>query len=151
MSAIQLNDKRQLLIDLNWLLDGLSADEKRNVADHLACHNDIIEDVAAQLLTGWTERSSHGAVSCSADPEPATPLDKARRELASRAGEVAVSEIEALKRALVWERAVSKHYQDAYFAAYHAWDDRNIRQCPHLGPVPISAALEYEVVRKGAI
>jgi len=146
MSAIELNDKRQIVIDLSWLLGALTTEQKRELADSLACEEAIIEDVAAQLLTGWTDRSSHGAKSCSGDAT--TALDKARRELSSRAGEVAAEEIRELKRVLTWVKACEKHYQEAYFRLYHAWPIDSQRHLPQLGHVKAEDSLAYEVVKK---
>lgn len=148
MSAIQLNDKRQIVIDFQWLLSSLGDDQKRELADSLSCEEAVIEDVAAQLLDGWTERSSHGPKSCGADVEPTGALDRARREIANRAGDVARDEIAALKRALIWSKAMEAHYSTAYFKAYHAWRDREHRMCPDTGPMPSVFNSEYEVVKK---
>lgn len=148
MSAIELNDKRQIVIELSWLLSALTDEQKRELADSLACEDSIIKDVAAQLLTGWTERSSHGARSCGTDAEPTTPLDRARRELANRADSVAKDEIAGLKHALVWAKAMEEYYSGAYFRAYHAWSDRDVRMCPELGPIPVPDHSAYEVVKK---
>lgn len=147
MSAIQLNADRQIVIDFTWLLDALTPEQKRELVDSLSCEDAIIEDVTAQLLEGWTERGSHGGKSCSADPEPSRPLDKARREIARRSGEVAQKEIEDLKRALVWQKAMEDRYSAAYFAAYHAWRDRDHRACPALGPIPSPSLSSYTVVK----
>lgn len=150
MSAIELNDKRQIVIELSWLLSALTDEQKRELVDSLACEDAIIADVSAQLLDGWTERSSHGAKSCGSDAEPTSPLDKARRELASRAGEVAQKEIEDLKRSLIWQKMLQEHYSAAYFKAYHAWNDRSHRGCPDLGQLPTAYNAPYQVVKTEA-
>lgn len=108
-----------LKINLTDALDHLSADEKRSVADHLACQDSIIEDVAAQLLTGWTDAGSHGGRSCGADPEPHSPIDRARREIAARASDVAKKEIEDLKSALQSAQDAERKYREWGFALYH--------------------------------
>lgn len=148
MSAITLNDKRQIVIELSWLLSALTGEQKRELVDSLACEEEIIADVSAQLLTGWTERSSHGRKSCGADAEPSSAIDKARRELASRSGEVANEEIEKLKRSLVWAKANEERYSTAYFAAYHAWRDRDHRTCPAVTDIKYVTEGEYEVVAR---
>lgn len=149
MSAIILNDKRQIVIELSWLLDALDDEQKRELVDSLACTDAIIADVSAQLLDGWTERSSHGVRSCSADVEPSSPLDKARRVLASRCGEVAAKEIEDLKRALIWAKTVEQYYMDAYFKLYHAWPSDMRGRMPDVGTVSNANRTGYEVVKKG--
>ena len=82
------------------LLDQLSADDKRSLADHLACENCIIDDVAAQIISGWTEAGSHGSRFATAVPEPTTGLAKACRDVAKASGEVARKQIEELEDAL---------------------------------------------------
>lgn len=148
MSAIELNDKRQIVIELSWLLSALNDDQKRELVDSLACENAIIEDVSAQLLSGWTERGSHGSRSCTADAEPYSPLDKARRELASRCDEVAKKEIEDLKRSLVWEKAVGDRYRDMYFALYHAWPSEWRGRMPSIEPLTHTITTGYKVVKE---
>lgn len=49
----------ELHIDLYEALRYLSVEEKRQVADTLACQDDVIELVAQQIITGWTEFDSH--------------------------------------------------------------------------------------------
>jgi hypothetical protein len=146
MPAIELNKEREIVINLQWLLESLTSEQKREIADSLSCMDDIIEDVAAQILDGWTERLSGGARSFSA--EASTPLDRARRKLAEGANEVAKEEIADLKNALIRAKAMEEHYQDAYLRAYHAWNDRDHRACPSWGPLPVGTNHIYEVVRR---
>lgn len=148
MSAITLNDKRQIVIDLAWLLDALSDDQKRELVDSLSCEEAVIADVSAQLLDGWTERDSCGRRSCGASVEPTNALDKARRELASRSSDVAKKEIEELKRALAWANEMQERYSNAYFKAYHNWNNRAYRFCPEIGDLPDGLNLKHEVVLK---
>ncbi len=149
MSAIELNDKRQIVIDLSWLLSALNDEQKRELVDSLACEDAIISDISSQLLDGWTERASHGAKDCGAQPEPRTPLDKARREIANRSGEVAANEIADLKSALCWSKACEDHYRDAYFKLYHAWPDDYAQRKPDVGSVSAVDRSIYEVRKKG--
>ena len=150
MSAIILNEKREIVIDLSWLLGALSAENKRELVDSLACEEAIIEDVASQLLDGWTERSSRGARSGATSPEPTTALDRARRKLAIGADDIAKDEIEQLKRALICSKVMEEHYSRAYFAAYHAWAERAYKPCPALGQIPLPPDTAYTVVKKAA-
>lgn len=148
MSAIQLNEKRQITIDLNWLLSALSDDQRRELIDSLSCEESVIADVSAQLLDGWTERASHGPRSCSAEVEPTNAIDKARRAIAMRSSDVAREEIEDLKRALIWHKSDADRYRDAYFKAYHAWGDRGTRMCPSIEPVNYMNRSSYSVVKE---
>ncbi len=148
MNAITLNSDRQIVIELSWLLSALTDEQKRELVDSLSCEDAIIQDVAAQLLDGWTEQGSHGRKSCGADSEPFSPLDKARRMLAMRAGDVALKEIEGLKRALCWAKANEQRYMDAYFACYHNWSNREHRSCPRPADVHHTDPMNYEVIKK---
>lgn len=44
---------RVLEIDIHEVLESLTLDEKRAVADSLACKDDVIKDVADQITEGW--------------------------------------------------------------------------------------------------
>ena len=150
MSAVSINDKREVCIDLSWLLEQLTAEQKRELVDSLACENDVIEDVTAQLLDGWTSLGSHGA-NTSGDSEPNTPLGKARRAVAMRSGEVAQKEILDLKVYLVWQKRLQEHYSSAYYSLYHAWPE-GFGKMPVVPQVTYDISPgEYEVIRKTPI
>ena len=145
----------KLCIGLYELMDLMSADDKRKLADTLSCEDSIIEDVASQILDGWTEAGSHGAKG-GGEPDPHYPLGKARREVALRAGDVARQEIEDLRRSLIWSKEREEEYRDAYFRLYHAWDHSQGR-CPDGPPnahnrerpaYVVVLASEYEELKK---
>lgn len=105
---------------LSDLLDSLSTEENRDLADTLACQESVIADVASQILTGWTELMSHGSKG-GVDAKPHTALDKAIREVALRSGEVAKTEIHQLSHSLTmarkeWDewRSTSRHYEEKF-------------------------------------
>lgn len=50
----------EIRIDAADLLLLLSTDDKRALAQRLACEDDVIVAVVDQLVTGWTEDASHG-------------------------------------------------------------------------------------------
>lgn len=92
------------LINIYDFIESLyrSADEatQRDIADSLACLDPVIDHVAAQIVTGYTEFLSSGATDYPAKAEPRDALDRARRYVAENAGEVAKLEIERLTKAL---------------------------------------------------
>ena len=45
-----------LHLPIEPILEALTTEEKRSLADTLACMDDIIKDVADQITEGWTER-----------------------------------------------------------------------------------------------
>ena len=122
-------ERGRLSFNLDAVLEQLPPDELRRLSTHLACTDAVLEDVTAQLLDGWTEDGSHGYGGM-ALPEPYTPLDKARRELAKRAGDVAKQELEKMERALRREIQRSKQESEWAWAMYHAWPDDAIQRRP---------------------
>ncbi len=132
-SRISLN-----IIDM---LCSLSLEEKRSIIDILSCDDEIITDVTAQLLDGWTEAGSYGG-RVGGQVEPSTPLDKARREIAFRAGDIAKKEIDDLCNALRWEKADLDRASEWAWAMYRG-------EKPSMPPyLTVNDSLEYEVVKK---
>ena len=95
----------QVRIGLDDVLRLMSFEDKRRLADTLACNDDVIKFVTQQIIEGWTELGSHGIVS-SAESEPYHGLPWAIRQVAVRANEIAAREIAALARALHVEKIV---------------------------------------------
>lgn len=89
----------RLSFDAVEFVSCMTLDTKREFADALACNSDVIEFVAQQILTGWTEYDSHGPKSFVAGVYP-RGLEKAIRDIAKASGEVARKEIESLEEAL---------------------------------------------------
>lgn len=143
MSVSVKNGK--ILLSVNELLENLSTDEKRQLADSLSCEEDIIRDVTAQLLDGWTDAGSHGSKGC--DPSsPHTALDIARREIALRAGDVAREEIDSLMRAMVWSKASEDKYRDWAFRLYHSFNKAKYPEsCPQ---IDVNEVYKYKVVKR---
>lgn len=88
-------ENNKITVPLDYMFEGMTAEQKREIAVTLACESEIIKHVADQILDGWTEDGSYGAKSCDA-ANPGTALDRATREVAMRSGEVAAREIERL-------------------------------------------------------
>ena len=86
--------KGVLCVDASDLIDSLDDDGRVSIIDMLACHDQIIELVAAQIVEGWTEGGNHGYTTYG--PLPSTPLDKAKRYLAESASAAAKEQIERL-------------------------------------------------------
>ena len=82
------------------LLEKFPTEEKRALAEVLSCEDDIFDHVAAQIIDGWTENSHHGGVSCVAEANPRSGLDRAWRNVALASGGIARREIERLETAL---------------------------------------------------
>ena len=106
-------DGCNLTIDLYELMESLSADEQRSLADALSVQDAVIGFVVQQILDGWTDFSSRAGRVCTAGPAPSHGLDWACREVAKRAGEVAKAEIERLESALKISEGECKKLRDA--------------------------------------
>jgi hypothetical protein len=85
----------KVIIDAFELLAELTGDEKIALVDSLSCQDEVIKHVSDQIVTGWTELSSHGSRGCSETPH--TPLDKAIRYIADNSSELAKQEIQRLE------------------------------------------------------
>ena len=92
----------------------MTGDELMTLIDAISCTEAVIENVSAQIISGWTELGSHGNKSYAA--EPSTALDKASRAIADASSEIAKREIakavDAAKRA---EQSASEAWEK-----YHA-------------------------------
>lgn len=110
----------KLTLTLDEIRDLIPADEIPDLIVQFACEDEIIRHVAAQIVDGWTDDGSHGSRGYSG--KPSTPLDKARRLVAERAGDVARQEIETLKEALEREKARG----DEAWRRYHEELNRRI-------------------------
>jgi hypothetical protein len=120
-------EKDYLKISLQDILEQLTLDDKRLMAAYLACEDDVIEDVANQLLTGWTESGWHGGRSAG-QAEPTGALDIWRRRLALRCGEVAVKEIEDLKNSLKYADQLNRELHDHIVTCHERLMHNNIPQ-----------------------
>jgi hypothetical protein len=97
-------EKGNLVVDIESMLEGLSATEKLQLADALSCTDEVVTYVAQQILDGWTEHGSHGSKG-SVQPEPHPGgLDWAIREVSMRSGFIAAKEIIRLQEALKAEQ-----------------------------------------------
>lgn len=91
-----------LTFSVEDLFDDLSLDTLNRIIDQLACQDAVIDQVARQILVGWTELGSHGAISPIAEVSPKGGIDLAIREVSRRANEVAKCEISRLEAALLY-------------------------------------------------
>lgn len=66
----------------------------------MSCDGQIVEFVAQQIVDKWTENGFYSGVSCIANADAWTGLDRAWRNVAKASGDVAKREIERLEDAL---------------------------------------------------
>ena len=133
-------NKGRISVNIVDMLCTLSLEDKRSIIDTLSCDDEILADVTAQLLDGWTEAGSYGG-RIGGQVTPSTPLDKARRDIALRAGDVAKKEIEDLCNSLRWAKACEDRYSEWGFKMYHGG---GIQMPP---PVNYDETLKYKVVK----
>lgn len=97
------------------LLEIIPAEERSELLKHVACDDQVIRDVTAQIIHKWTEDGWHGRQNITAQHDtswPSTPaIDAAWREVAKASSDVAKREIERLEKAL---EEKSKEAQEAW-------------------------------------
>lgn len=93
-------EKGNLVVDFHELLSCIDPEHRPELVESLACDDEIIRHVAAQIISRWTDNCWSGGSYVTAYPDDGTPLDRAWREVAKRSGEVAKREIERLEEAL---------------------------------------------------
>ena len=146
-------DNGKLIVDVVELLDGLTADEKMELADTLAITDHVIEHVTQQIITGWTDAGTHGC-NDSDDAEPMYPLGKAIRAIALGAGGVAAQQVKDLVAAMRRQHAYHAQVRKWAWQMWHAMNDarRDGAGCPEPPepPNPYNVAPDaFIVVAKG--
>lgn len=101
----------KLAFDATDLFDNMDAATLMHVIDALACNDAVIDEVTNQILDGWTSMDSHAGKYFTAEVDPRRGLDRACREVARRAGDVAADEIKRLEKALAESRAEVADYR----------------------------------------
>jgi hypothetical protein len=109
--------EREIRIDLFPLFDSLTAEDKKELVDLLACDDAILEEVTNQLVTGYTSRCSSG------DKAPGSPLWIAIETIARNANEIADDHIKRLTLEL---ENLQSRIEILERSAFRAWDGRCI-------------------------
>ena len=99
------------------LLECLSLDEKKEMIQYLACDQEIMSEVAAQIVDGMTSEGWHGPISYGASLNPTWGIEGARRLIAEKSSEVAKQEIDRLKSELEREQKSCAHWVAEYHKA----------------------------------
>lgn len=107
--------KGKISINISELFELCDLESKIQIAEDLACNDEIVKYVAQQILDGWTENGNSSGYSVTASPNPVFGLDWARREISKRSAEIAEEEIQKLEEALRFEReTVQRLYIELY-------------------------------------
>lgn len=89
-----------LQVSLSDILDCMDVAQKKELIESMSCDGQIVEFVAQQIVDKWTENGFYSGVSCIANADAWTGLDRAWRNVAKASGDVAKREIERLEDAL---------------------------------------------------
>jgi hypothetical protein len=89
-------DKGRLSFDLYDLLGDLSPEQRTQIMDTLACREEVINEVANQIIGGFTTEGSHGPTGYGGNHDAVHGIDGARMRIAKASGEIAAREIERL-------------------------------------------------------
>lgn len=89
-------EKGQIAFDLFDLLGEIAKEQRENLIDLLACRDEVINEVANQIIEGWTTAGSHGSTCFGGNPDAAHGIDGARMRIAKASGDIAAREIERL-------------------------------------------------------
>lgn len=112
----------KLCIDLYGLMGELSKEQRAEIIDNLAIQTEVIDEVMNQVLDGWTTLGSHGARGMGGDPRCTHGIEGARLRIAEMAGEVAQSEIAAMKLVIERERKRADEAWASYRDRQHSRD-----------------------------
>jgi hypothetical protein len=91
-------------VSLYDLLDNLPAEARADLIDSLACQNEVIDEVANQIIDGYTSLNSHGSRCFGTNESPTSGIDLARRRIAEVSSEIAAKEIADLVALVKRER-----------------------------------------------
>ncbi len=123
MTLIEFNDGDICIsLDIYALIESLPPEVAERVADALSIRDDVIENVADQIIGAWTRRQSCGATEL--DPLKPTALDAAVRTVAENASETAKNEIERLNQHI--ERLM-RRYQPRCSDCKHLYCTKDVR------------------------
>ena len=111
-----IDDKGQIIFDLQDFLERMDGGIKRDLVKTLGCQSSVIKDVADQIVDGMTEDGSYGPKSCTIYSDPRDGLDYAIRRIAKASSEVAKTEIERLETQLKKLEIENQRLRDELYA-----------------------------------
>jgi hypothetical protein len=106
-------DSGRISFDVWDLLSQATGEERAALINALACQREVVDEVANQLIDGWTSDGSHGPTG-GASIKPYGGIDLAVRRVAEASGGIAAKEIERLKDALTRAEARINEGWNAY-------------------------------------
>jgi len=109
-----------LIIHVGELFDAMDEHDKAEIVEYLACEDDIIRHVMAQVFDGWTENINHGEVSVGHTTNP-TELEKARLAVCEKAEPTLRRELKRMQRIAERAHDNAARYSNWAFHLYHTW------------------------------
>lgn len=89
-------DGGRLSFDLYDLLGGMTDQARADLIDTLAVREEVITEVANQIIDGYTTMGSHGPTGYGGNPDATYGIDGARMRIAKASSDIAAREIERL-------------------------------------------------------
>ena len=111
---MKLDKDDNLMIDLMFLFDNMSDENKLSLVERLSCEDVIIKHVTDQIFEGLTENGYGGSELCD-QQRLGTPLQDARERVRKEGNRLLVKELSRLRRELENRRG----YMDAGWNKYH--------------------------------
>lgn len=105
-------EEGKLVLDVEYLLDAMSDQEKLHLVERLSTEDVVIKHVVDQIVEGFTENCRRGSRVCGPSVEPSLPLDVAHRRIAEASSEIAEQEIAGMKRELAREKEALRKAND---------------------------------------
>lgn len=112
MEATILDGK--FVINIHDLLSTISKEQRLELIQHFAVVSEVIDEVANQIIDGYTSEGWHGSTGYGGNPDAKFGLDGARMRIAKASGDIAAKEIERLGDALKRAEAAQNKGWDAY-------------------------------------
>jgi hypothetical protein len=112
MNATIENGK--LSLNLYDLLGSMTGAERADLIDTLAVREEVITEVANQIIDGLTTMGSHGPTGWGGNPDAVYGIDGARMRIAKASGDIAAREIDRLADELRRTKARINEGWEAY-------------------------------------
>ena len=106
----------RISIDLYALVVDIGKEQRAEIIDALACQTDVIDEVMAQVLDGYTSLGSHGPKGGDGSICATTGIDGARARIGMMAGDIAEKRIAALIEEVKREKRSTQEAWDRVYA-----------------------------------
>jgi hypothetical protein len=111
---LELTSDGRFAFSLTEAIDDLSQSQRWEIVQTLACNQALFDEVVNQILDGYTSEGWYGPKGYGGKPDATHGIDGARMRIAKGASDVALAEIESLKRAIKSANDLGQKGWDAY-------------------------------------